>query len=311
METSRGRWFLGEYTKRNRNADTAMVLDAVARIEQNIAAARTAPAEPEPPSPDPALAALEETRSAILAALADPVFDRALAPWRRSSRIIQEIAWALRESGADPRICDILSSQVQSIETACSEFPASSIREAVLGALHAAIRQISPEAAADGAGDASAIAPTVETAADSRDDIVQMDTDEAASAEMLLSSDETAVNAGDDSITPEMSVIEPAAFEMDEDTGATSAAAVQADADADPVLERLSGTPPDAETLLVSDAAPPEPVIVPIVPAILPEPSLGASLIAQGVVKRPLSNRPDPLAAIRRMSQAEKVAFFS
>ena len=38
METSRGRWFLTEYAKRNRNADTSMVLDAVARIEQNLAA---------------------------------------------------------------------------------------------------------------------------------------------------------------------------------------------------------------------------------------------------------------------------------
>ncbi len=40
METSRGRWFLTEYAKRNRNADTRMVLDAVARIEQNLAAQR-------------------------------------------------------------------------------------------------------------------------------------------------------------------------------------------------------------------------------------------------------------------------------
>src|SRR6266571_7517128 len=36
METSRGRWFLGEYAKRNRNADTRMVLDAVARIEESL-----------------------------------------------------------------------------------------------------------------------------------------------------------------------------------------------------------------------------------------------------------------------------------
>ena len=36
METSRGRWFLTEYAKRNRNADTRMVLDAVARIEQSL-----------------------------------------------------------------------------------------------------------------------------------------------------------------------------------------------------------------------------------------------------------------------------------
>ena len=41
METSRGRWFLGEYAKRNRNADTRMVLDAVARIEENLAAQKT------------------------------------------------------------------------------------------------------------------------------------------------------------------------------------------------------------------------------------------------------------------------------
>ena len=40
METSRGRWFLGEYAKRNRNADTRMVLDAVARIEESLAANR-------------------------------------------------------------------------------------------------------------------------------------------------------------------------------------------------------------------------------------------------------------------------------
>ena len=45
METSRGRWFLGEYAKRNRNADTRMVLDAVARIEESIAAQRQPAAE--------------------------------------------------------------------------------------------------------------------------------------------------------------------------------------------------------------------------------------------------------------------------
>src|SRR3954468_18464441 len=38
METARGRWFLREYAKRNRNADTGMVLDAVARIEQSLVA---------------------------------------------------------------------------------------------------------------------------------------------------------------------------------------------------------------------------------------------------------------------------------
>src|SRR3979490_431967 len=48
METSRGRWFLGEYAKRNRNADTSMVLDAVARIEETLAAQ-------QPPAPESGL----------------------------------------------------------------------------------------------------------------------------------------------------------------------------------------------------------------------------------------------------------------
>src|ERR1700709_161676 len=42
METSRGRWFLGEYAKRTRTADTRMCLDAVARIEENLAARKDA-----------------------------------------------------------------------------------------------------------------------------------------------------------------------------------------------------------------------------------------------------------------------------
>src|SRR3981189_3875346 len=45
METSRGRWFLTEYAKRNRNADTHMVLDAVARIEETLAAQKDAAPE--------------------------------------------------------------------------------------------------------------------------------------------------------------------------------------------------------------------------------------------------------------------------
>src|SRR5262247_2786979 len=33
MGTARGRWFLEQYAKRNRNTDTGLVLDAIARIE--------------------------------------------------------------------------------------------------------------------------------------------------------------------------------------------------------------------------------------------------------------------------------------
>jgi hypothetical protein len=41
------------------------------------------------------------------------------------------------------------------------------------------------------------------------------------------------------------------------------------------------------------------------------EPSLGSTLLASGILQRPRTSASDPLAPIRRMSQAEKIAFFS
>src|ERR1700743_2130050 len=61
METARGRWFLDEYAKRNRNSDTRMVLDAVARIEQTMAAQK----QPPPVVVDRLPAALVSIRSAV------------------------------------------------------------------------------------------------------------------------------------------------------------------------------------------------------------------------------------------------------
>jgi hypothetical protein len=40
METDRGRWFLSEYAKRNRHADTQVLLTALSRIEKSVAAHR-------------------------------------------------------------------------------------------------------------------------------------------------------------------------------------------------------------------------------------------------------------------------------
>ena len=102
METSRGRWFLGEYAKRNRNADTRMVLDAVARIEETLAAQKHADAG-KPPAR--ALAAIR--RPSGRPRPPSPVRSRARQwrkIWRRSAkraRIIREISWRWREIGAD------------------------------------------------------------------------------------------------------------------------------------------------------------------------------------------------------------------
>ena len=122
METARGRWFLGEYAKRNRNADTRMVLDAVAKIEETLAAQRQPIVEDRLPE------ALVEIRRAIreaetiaIAAFDPAAFEASLAPIPRGVRIIKEISWRWREIGADGRICDLIDSQLASIEAACGQ----------------------------------------------------------------------------------------------------------------------------------------------------------------------------------------------
>src|ERR1700758_795004 len=125
METARGRWFLGEYAKRNRNADTSMVLDAVARIEEALAAQKR---EPPPPAEDKRAEMLEAIGSAIAraedaasSALDGMAVEGSLAPIRKGARIIKENSWRWREIGADGRICDLIDSQVSAIEAGCSE----------------------------------------------------------------------------------------------------------------------------------------------------------------------------------------------
>ena len=135
METSRGRWFLGEYAKRNRNADTRMVLDAVARIEGTLAAQKQ-------PERDPLLdqmmasfrAALTEARHAATTAVGDLALEQNLAPVRKGARVIREIAWRLREIGADGRICDLIDSQVGVIESAAGKLNSADLAAALHGA---------------------------------------------------------------------------------------------------------------------------------------------------------------------------------
>jgi len=141
METSRGRWFLGEYAKRNRNADTSMVLDAVARIEHALAAQRQQQQELEQADSK----ALPEALAAIRAAVEDAALGAAsavdrlsleqnLAPIRKGTRIIKEISWRWREIGGDSRICDLIDSQVTSIEAACDQLASADPKAALLAA---------------------------------------------------------------------------------------------------------------------------------------------------------------------------------
>jgi hypothetical protein len=143
METARGRWFLGEYGKRNRNADTSMVLDAVARIEATIVAAqKPAPVNELPDALVLIRGLLSDAKASAARTMSGPDAELALAAVNKAARIIREIAWTLREYGTDTRICDMLDAQVNAIETGHQHTIASEKRDAVLATFDLLIRRI-------------------------------------------------------------------------------------------------------------------------------------------------------------------------
>ena len=330
METSRGRWFLGEYARRNRNADTCMVLDAVARIEQTLAAQK----QPAPESGLPeALAAIrravDQAQATAAAAVERHALEENLAPIRKGARIIREISWQWREIGADSRICDLLDSQVGAIEDACGEISSANASDA----LSAAFDLIKAEIAGfeDSDRPSSQAAEGAETSPSS----ALRDEAPAAAAEPMQ-----AVSTADDAEAamdvPAKAVVETAeAVETAAEAADVTVEAADADDEALLDLIALEMSAPDPDDFDEAPAAAPRtksapksaprsryrpslgivaamagPIAAPAVQASL-EPSLGSSLIANGIVRRPRASDADPLAPIRRMSQAEKIAFFS
>jgi hypothetical protein len=356
METSRGRWFLNEYAKRNRNSDTRMVLDAVARIEETLAAQR------KPPPPDNRLpealaairGALDRAEDKAARSLDGSGLEESLAPIRKGARIIKEISWRWREIGADGRICDLIDSQIAAIETGCGKIaghdPRAALREAFeeIRAEIEAFRDNSVPAAAVtpepqattvvvpfpppaehvAAASASrrdeaprarvevpvsspeppleAVAPTDDTSADAADAeadahdeaVLELVAAEMSAPDVSEEDDLPIVETDDTHITPPPPPPEPVAPAPEPMIARAMAEPVRRTAQAASVVEPLI-----RPTLAPAPA--PAPTFAPA-----REPSLGSMIIAGGILpkKEPAS---DPLAPIRRMSQAEKIAFFS
>jgi hypothetical protein len=380
METSRGRWFLGEYAKRNRNADTRMVLDAVARIEQSLAAQK----QPEPePVPDTGLAdaltaikaALSEARAAASSAVDDLALEQHLAPVRKGVRVIREISWRWREIGADGRICDLLDSQVGAIEASCGHLSSADPHAALSAAFDLLGRSIaafddSDDAPSPAAAEAmTSPAPTVSPDAMAAATAPQAET-AASNAEAAASAEVPPVEAVSlETLAAEAPVAAaPAAMEANVETAdltaeasdvtATAAEAVSAmeapaesmamtpeaadahdeavldmiaaemaapdtsddDFDSEPAEMELDDLPSaEPKTIASSEPIAVAPKMVMAVqppapqpaPEPAPEPSLGSTLLANGFLRKPASAAADPLAAIRRLSQVEKIALFS
>jgi hypothetical protein len=378
METSRGRWFLGEYAKRNRNADTRLVLDAVARIEDSLAAQKQAAAEADLTEALAAIRnAVDNAQTAASAGLDGLAFDEQLAPIAKAVRIIREISWRWRETGADGRICDILDSQVAAIEGSTGQISATEARAAVdqaFAAIAARIAEYSPDDApaearreAGDAADANVvpfptpaeelIAVEIETA-DVAEAMAEAPVEEVADAPVAETAD--AVAAAE----PVAEAAAPIASVVDTIEDVADADALD-EAMLDLIAAEMSAPQPLEDDIEFVDAAPPAPefgerapyvtepaaddvemvdaVAAPVAPAAPPEPtrtvpsamvapatepvvaptrvgeaqvdevpaSVGSAVLASGILNKPKPPASDPLAPIRRMSQAERIAFFS
>ena len=137
--TPRGRWFLAEYARRNRTAETDMLLEAIARLE----AAVLKPQRQQPPAG--ILAELKELSEAIartrreIGRIRPPhqldkdlvgateeldsivaATERATSDILEAAEDIQEVAWTMREKSIELALCDRIDRRATEIYTACS-----------------------------------------------------------------------------------------------------------------------------------------------------------------------------------------------
>jgi len=356
METSRGRWFLGEYAKRNRNADTRMVLDAVARIEGSLAAQKQAAVDAS------LTAALTAIRTAVSDAqvtasngLEGLAFEDMLAPIGRAVRIIREISWRWRETGADGRICDILDSQTAAIEASAGQISLVEARAAfdqAFASIEARIDEFSPGEAAPAEArhqgqDANVVpfpapaeesAPPATTAPASGAAVVQPPVGERAEPAAATVPEPATAYAPEPAVEGRIADVVGAVEYVEEAAGDA-----QDEAMLDLVAAEMSAPQPMDDEIALLEAAIAEPEFTDpelfesgldmtdtvAAPAVQPEThaaaspaprptqigeveaSIGSAVIASGILTRPKSSANDALAPIRRMSQAEKIAFFS
>ncbi|MGI9378776.1 MAG: hypothetical protein ACR2OW_03920 [Methyloligellaceae bacterium] len=139
IDSERGRAFLREFAERNRNADTAMVLRAISKLEhafsdnqailqnldiravlkdmsQSIARAKdeVAVLHPSDDNPDAISGATAELDDIVKAT--EHATNKILA----AAEDIQETAWTMREAGIEEKFCERLDSRATEIYSECS-----------------------------------------------------------------------------------------------------------------------------------------------------------------------------------------------
>jgi hypothetical protein len=328
METTRGRWFLGEYAKRNRDADTRMVLDAVARIEHMLETAQ----QPPPDTRLPEILAIilnivDQAAEAAASAVDGLAIEERLAPIRKGGRILKKISWRWREIGTELRICDSIDSQVDAIQESCIQLAGIDIRAALTGAFELIRTRI--EALAEDDGKAVPSTADAVTKPDSAAAAVQVATEDDTLASAIMAAPDAAASGRETRMTAVLDVAmtqsERAETANVQDEARPGIVAIATEghswgdaADRDRVeparskpmvvAERVELAPTQAGGRVVPPWMQPGP---PAATLLQLHPSLGSTPFTNEFLEqhRPLDT--DPFSAIRRMSLTEKIEFFS
>jgi hypothetical protein len=311
MASSRGRWFLEEYAKRNRNADTGLVLDAIARVEAVVRSEQTHQA-----SQGVRIELLEMARTIAQtrADVAETKPERSAGPSAAAATDVfaaagrlQEVAWAMREHGLDMAMCDQITDLSTAILSASSlrnnpnDSRAQKLAEVLISLeqrIDAMLRAAAEPPPSDGSADRvapeqprlSAVALPVEAAPPA----VALNEQPAAKAPAL----------------PEAALSFPAVAEPV--TAEPEPAGEQPVMDIDPLSVRPRTAP-------VAAAAPNPPAPPAPAPprAAAPDDTetddfLLAPLLLPGTSLAPISEKPaDPLAPLRTLSAHELIALFT
>jgi hypothetical protein len=135
MESARGRWFLAEYARRNRAADTMMLLDALKRLE-NVAGAHAVQSGQSLPDLEELAAAIRATKSEIASTHNDllpdagylaadgAVYDciaadakAAASEIAKRSMSLRVVAGGLKAASADGEHVEAVEANARSLET--------------------------------------------------------------------------------------------------------------------------------------------------------------------------------------------------
>jgi hypothetical protein len=129
-ETARGRLFLAEFARRSRKADVAALLTAMERLKGGAPSQKSGDADRLSASLGEMTAALEQWAAALPASGTVSGFEGLAAALREAESAtsdildgaehVQEVAWTLRERGAERAICDLLDTRSSEIYAACA-----------------------------------------------------------------------------------------------------------------------------------------------------------------------------------------------